>query len=97
MNITSEIVGEIIENKDIYVDFQPIYSLNTKKIIGLEALARGDYHGESVSPGFLFNYAHENDCVLYVDRLCREKAMSAFTHRHESARSEEHTSELQSH
>ena len=44
MNITSEIVGEIIENKDIYVDFQPIYSLNTKKIIGLEALARGDYH-----------------------------------------------------
>ncbi len=55
MNITSEIVGEIIENKDIYVDFQPIYSLNTKKIIGLEALARGDYHGESVSPGFLFN------------------------------------------
>ncbi|MDE6599053.1 MAG: EAL domain-containing protein, partial [Oscillospiraceae bacterium] len=84
MKITSEIVSEIIENKDIYVDFQPIYSLNTKKVIGLEALARGDYHGDSVSPTLLFNYARENDCVLDVDRLCREKAMNAFTHRNES-------------
>ncbi|MBD5146406.1 MAG: EAL domain-containing protein [Ruminococcus sp.] len=85
MKITSEIVSEIIENKDIYVDFQPIYSLNTKKVIGLEALARGDYHGDSVSPTLLFNYARENDCVLYVDRLCRERAMNAFTHRQETA------------
>ncbi|MDE6709971.1 MAG: EAL domain-containing protein, partial [Oscillospiraceae bacterium] len=58
--------------------FQPIYSLNTKKIIGLEALSRGDYKGEIVSPYFLFNYAEANGNVLSVDRLCREKAMKAF-------------------
>lgn len=78
MNITADKIREVIDNKDIYVEFQPIYSLNTKKVIGLEALARGDYHGEVVSPYFLFKYAKENDCVLTVDRLCREKAMSAF-------------------
>ena len=79
MKITPEIVREVIENKDIFVEFQPIYSLNTKKIIGLEALSRGDYKGEIVSPYFLFNYAEKNGNVLSVDRLCREKAMRAFT------------------
>lgn len=78
MNITPEIVREVIENKDIFVEFQPIYSLNTKKIIGLEALSRGDYKGEVISPYFLFNYAEKNGSVLAVDRLCREKAMKAF-------------------
>lgn len=79
MKITPEIVREVIENKDIFVEFQPIYSLNTKKIIGLEALSRGDYKGEVVSPYFLFSYAEKNGNVLSVDRLCREKAMRAFT------------------
>lgn len=78
MKITSEIVQEVIENKDIFVEFQPIYSLNTKKIIGLEALARGDYKGEIVSPFFIFDYAEKKGDVLAVDRLCREKAMRAF-------------------
>ena len=78
MKITPDIVREVIENKDIFVEFQPIYSLNTKKIIGLEALSRGDYKGEIVSPYFLFNYAEQNGNVLSVDRICREKAMRAF-------------------
>lgn len=78
MNITNDIVRQVIENKDIYVEFQPIYSLNTKKIIGLEALARGDFHGETVSPYFLFRYAEKNGDTLNVDRLCRETAMKAF-------------------
>lgn len=85
MNITSDIVRGVIENKDIFVEFQPIYSLNTKKVIGLEALARGDYQGEVISPRFIFNYAKEQGCVLSVDRLCREKAMSAFSKQQESS------------
>lgn len=78
MKITNDMIREIIENKDIFVEFQPIYSLNTKKIIGLEALARGNYKGEVVSPYFLFSYAKDTGSILDVDRLCREKAMSAF-------------------
>ena len=78
MKITSEMIHDVIENKDIFVEFQPIYSLNTKNIIGVEALSRGNYQGEIISPYFLFNYAKETGSVLDVDRLCREKAMSAF-------------------
>ncbi|MBQ8786832.1 MAG: EAL domain-containing protein [Oscillospiraceae bacterium] len=78
MKITPEIVQEVIDNKDIFVEFQPIYSINTKKVIGLEALARGDYKGEIVSPYFLFNYAKQNGNALELDRICREKSMAAF-------------------
>ncbi len=78
MKITPEIVQDVIDKKNIFVEFQPIYSLNTKKIIGLEALARGEYSGEIVSPYFLFNYAKQMGNALELDRLCREKSMDAF-------------------
>lgn len=79
MKVTAEMVREIIEKKDIIVEFQPIYSLNTKKYIGLEALSRGIYNGEIVSPYFLFEYAKKDGNVLTLDRICREKAMRAFS------------------
>ena len=79
MKVTAEMVREIIDKKDIIVEFQPIYSLNTKKYIGLEALSRGLYNGEIVSPYFLFEYAKKNGNVLTLDRICREKAMRAFS------------------
>lgn len=78
MNISADIVKDVIDNRKIFVEFQPIYSLNTKKVIGLEALARGKEGSEIISPYFIFQYAKVNDCVLDVDRICREKAMSAF-------------------
>ena len=79
MKVTAEMVREIIEKKDIIVEFQPIYSLNKKKYIGLEALSRGLYNGEIVSPYFLFEYAKKDGNVLTLDRICREKAMRAFS------------------
>ncbi len=85
MNVNDSVFREIIENKDIFVEFQPIYSFNTKKIIGLEALARGDYHGEIIPPRPIFDYAKENGEALKVDRICREKAMNAFTREHSSS------------
>ena len=59
MRVTSEVVREIIEKQDIIVEFQPIYSLNTKKYIGLEALARGIYNGEQIPPTILFQQAQK--------------------------------------
>lgn len=78
MKVTDEIVQEIIDKKDIIVEFQPIYSINTRKFIGMEALSRGMYNGETVSPYFLFDYARKNGNALTLDRICREKAMRAF-------------------
>ena len=85
MKITPEIVQDVIDKKNIFVEFQPIYSINTKKVIGLEALARGDYMGEIVSPYFLFNYAKQNGNVHELDRICREKSMDAFVAEEKSA------------
>ncbi|MGN0697002.1 MAG: EAL domain-containing protein [Oscillospiraceae bacterium] len=79
MKMTDEIIRKVIENEDITVDFQPIYSLNTKKFIGLEALARGHYNDEVISPVFLFEYAKREGISLKLDRICREKAMRAFS------------------
>lgn len=79
MIINDEIIHDIIESKSICVEFQPIYSFNTKRVIGFEALSRGQYGNEKISPYFLFNYAKENGEVLKLDRICREKAMEAFT------------------
>ena len=79
MKITPEIIQDVIDKKNIFVEFQPIYSINTKKVIGLEALARGDYMGEIVSPYFLFNYAKQSGNVHELDRICREKSMGNFT------------------
>ncbi len=79
MKVTPQIVNEIIEKRDIIVEFQPIYSLNTRKYIGLEALSRGIYNGDKVSPYFLFDCAKKSGNIIALDRLCREKAMKAFS------------------
>ncbi|MGN1137647.1 MAG: EAL domain-containing protein [Oscillospiraceae bacterium] len=85
MNINDELIHEIIENRSIYVDFQPIYSFNTKKIIGLEALSRGKIGDEQISPYFMFDYAKKHGETLMLDRLCREKAMEAFPKENDSS------------
>lgn len=79
MKITEDIVKNIIDSGDIAVEFQPIYSLNTQKIIALEALSRGICGDKKVSPFALFEYADRNGRGLELDRLCREKAMRQFS------------------
>ena len=79
MEYSSEIIRDIIDNERIITEFQPIYSLNTRKFIGLEALSRGIYGEQLVPPIPMFEYAKENDLSLRLDRICREKAMQAFS------------------
>jgi EAL domain-containing protein (putative c-di-GMP-specific phosphodiesterase class I) len=84
MNVTSEVIGNIIKNKDIFIEFQPIYSLNTKKIIGIEALARGRHQDRIVSPTYsLFEYSRKRRGIHFYlivsavkkqcGRLCRNR------------------------
>lgn len=79
MNITKEIVEEVIHKKDINIFFQPIYSLNTQNVIGIEALARCIYNDKELSPYMLFEYSRKTGSTLELDRLCREKAMKEFS------------------
>ena len=40
MNYTTDILKKIVDEDRVKIEFQPIFSLNTRKYIGLEALAR---------------------------------------------------------
>ena len=73
-----EAVRGIIEKKSIESYFQPLVSLKNGRIIGMEALSRGVWRGEIVMPLQLFAAAEKSGQRLALDRLCRDKAFSAF-------------------
>jgi EAL domain-containing protein (putative c-di-GMP-specific phosphodiesterase class I) len=72
-------IEEIIKKESIVTVFQPILSIKKKALVGLEALTRGLYHNEIVMPGSLFAMASEAGRTVDLDRLCRKKALKAFS------------------
>lgn len=74
------IIDEVLELSNIKIVFQPIVSVNRKKVVGLEALCRGqDKLGRQVlSPTFIFKEAKKAGRELELDRLCRSKALESF-------------------
>jgi EAL domain-containing protein (putative c-di-GMP-specific phosphodiesterase class I) len=82
MTITPELVKRIIDENLIYIEFQPIYSLNTKKIIGVEALARGSVGDVTIPPEIIFEYSKQGGFATDADRLCRSTALSEFKTQH---------------
>lgn len=73
----------IIENR-VITHYQPIISVTKHKIIGLESLARGldPLNDTIIFPLDMFEYAHRNDMILPLDRLCREKGIEGFLDAH---------------
>lgn len=73
-------IGNLIKNQNIITHFQPIVSVKTKSVIGLEALSRGvcPETGKVVAPNKIFELAEQNNLTLELDRLCRQKAMENF-------------------
>jgi EAL domain-containing protein (putative c-di-GMP-specific phosphodiesterase class I) len=73
-------ITEIINQEAIITFFQPIISLRQKAIIGLEALSRGinPVTGRIIAPNILFKQAESEGVLVELDRLCREKALTAF-------------------
>lgn len=71
----------ILRDETLDVHFQPIISLKQKTIIGVEALARpsdGDT-GRPVTPMELFAWAARQGRTVDLDRLCRRKALKAYS------------------
>lgn len=79
MEMTSTIVRKVIEDNQIYVHFQPIVSVNMRRTVGAEALSRGSYGQEIISPYYLFEYAKDLGLTATLDRLCRNKALETFS------------------
>lgn len=73
--------ADILTDETLEVHFQPIVSLKKKSIIGVEALARPTEGGTGrpVTPLELFAWAHRNGRTVDLDRLCRRKALNAFS------------------
>ena len=59
MEINTNVIKKVIEKDNIYVEFQPIVSVAARRMIGVEALSRGEFSGETISPYYLFQYAKD--------------------------------------
>lgn len=79
MEINTNVIKKVIEKNDIFVQFQPIVSVNTRRMVGVEALSRGMFSGEIISPNVLFEYAKDLGLTRELDKLCREKTLAAFS------------------
>jgi EAL domain-containing protein (putative c-di-GMP-specific phosphodiesterase class I) len=64
----------ILDRKRISSLYQPIFDLETRAVIGYEALSRGP-KGDLHSPASLFQAAYDADLVWKLERLCRERAL----------------------
>lgn len=64
----------VLGHGELAIQFQPIFSLKQKRIIGLEALARP----AGMDVGQAFAMAQATGCLLELDRLCRHKALEGY-------------------
>lgn len=74
-------IDEIINNKELVIDFQPVVSIMKKSIIGLEAslVGFGDSNGKSISKDSVNDKNLEGEEAIEIDRLYRDTSMKYFT------------------
>lgn len=72
--IQSNRLRTVLGYGELSIQFQPIFSLKQKRIIGLEALARP----EGMDVGRAFAMAQATGCLVELDRLCRHKALEGY-------------------
>lgn len=70
---------DILENKLLESHFQPIVSLETGELWGVEALLRGPTNSSFASPDNLFGFAHKTDKLSHLDILTMETAITRFS------------------
>lgn len=72
-------VSKLIQDNSICIYFQPIISIRSAKVIGLEALMRAhDENNESLSPIFVFDQAKKENLSFELDKFVRIKALETF-------------------
>lgn len=69
---------DILAKKAISTVFQPIFNVQSKTILGYEALTRGPKSTELYSPDKLFYFASQYDLISELEILCRDKAITRF-------------------
>lgn len=74
-------LSAILAQESLEVDLQPIVSVRRKAVVGVESLARARqvHDGSAVPPYLLFEWAAQEGQLLALDRLCRKRALEAFS------------------
>lgn len=80
------LLKKAIDNKEFVVNFQPIYSVNKKKIIGAEALVRWVRDGRVIYPDKFIHIAKRTGDIYEIDNyvlreaciFCKEKRKEGF-------------------
>ena len=76
-------VARMLETQAITTDFQPIFSVRQKCVIGMEALARGiSPDGRVVAPEKLFKMALAEGLSAELEGACRRTAIHSFAGLH---------------
>ncbi len=70
----NEAIDQLLRDRSLSMEFQPILSLRQLSIVGLEALARP----RTLPLGRMFLEAQRCGRLLEVDRLCRRRALETF-------------------
>ncbi len=74
-----KLIKEGLENNYFYLQYQPQYVLDGKKLRGFEALVRMRLpDGSIVSPGEFIPVAENSDLIVDIDRYVRHRAMREF-------------------
>lgn len=73
------LLKNVLHNKKIKILYQSIVSLKSGDILGFEALSRGPAGSSMESPLNLFKAAEYYDCLLELENLCHETAVSTAT------------------
>ena len=74
-----KLVKDALEKEYFYLQYQPQYVLDGKKLRGFEALVRLRMpDGSVVSPGEFIPIAEKTDLILEIDRYVRHRAMTEF-------------------
>jgi len=72
LNFQIQKLKKIIEERKIYLVFQPIVNLITGKCLGYEALARGPKGSPLEAPELLFTLAAKAGLIFQLENLCQE-------------------------
>lgn len=74
----SSLFADLLDRRDIRVEFQPLVDLRSGEVVALEALARGPESTKFASPAELFAEARRSGRVAELDWVCRAAAFEAF-------------------
>ena len=79
LNFQIQKLKQIIEEKKIYMVFQPIVNLKSGECIGYEALARGPKGSPLEAPEVMFSLATKAGMLFQLEDLCKNKLVSQYS------------------